>query len=176
MQTFGTGSALRFPFPRRLQRASYRPHRDFAFLQRFFTPRTVFMEIGGASCDLALQAAGYIERVYALDAAGGFLEGVPVPCNLRLVLCDGVHIPLPEASIDVAWSGRFLERLRPGEQLEHLKNVRRALAPGGVYLTAALADFVAAGFSAVHCYFGSVRVPLAAARFLTPEKLRYAAR
>ena len=176
MQTFGTGGALRFPFPRRLHRASYRPHRDFAFLERFLTPRSVFMEIGAADCDLALQAAGYIERVYAVDVAGRFLENVLVPCNLRLVLCDGVHIPMPEASVDVAWSGRFLGELLPGQQLEHLKNVRRALSPGGVYFTSVLANFIAAGFAAVHCYFGKLRIPLAAARFLPQEKLRYAAR
>jgi ubiquinone/menaquinone biosynthesis C-methylase UbiE len=176
MQTFGTGGALRFPFPRRLQRTAYRAQREFAFLQRFFTPRSVFMEIGAADCDLALQAAGYIERVYAVDVAGRLLDEVLVPCNLRLVLCDGVHIPMPEASVDVAWSGRFLAALAPGAQLEHLKSVRRALAPGGVYLTSVFTNFIAGGFSAVQCYFGGLRVPLAAARFFPPEKLRYAAR
>lgn len=176
MQTLGTGGALRFPFPRRLQWAALGPHRDFAFLQRFFTPRTVFMEVGAADCHLALQAAGYIERVYAVDVAGRFLETVLLPCNVRLVLCDGVHIPMPEASVDVAWSGRFLGEVLPGQQLEHLRNVRRALAPGGVYFTAIQAPFLEAGFSAVHCYLGRLRIPLAAARFFPAERLRYAAR
>jgi ubiquinone/menaquinone biosynthesis C-methylase UbiE len=176
MQTIGTGGALRFPFPRRLQKASHRPHRDFAFLQRFFTPRTVFMEIGAADCDLALQAAGYVERVYAVDVSGRLLESVLMPCNLRLMLCDGVHLPLPEASIDVAWSGRFLEQLLPDEQLEHLKSMRRALGPDGVYITAVRADFARAGFTCVQAYFGAVRIPLAAARYFPREMLRYAAR
>jgi ubiquinone/menaquinone biosynthesis C-methylase UbiE len=176
MQTTGTGGALRFPFPRRLQTASHRPHRDFAFLQRFFTPRTVFMEVGAADCDLALYAAGYVERVYALDVSGRLLESVLVPCNLRLVRCDGVHLPLPEASVDVAWGGRFLEQLLPQERLEHLKSMRRALAPDGVYVTAAAADFERAGFCRVQAYYGAMRIPLAAAGYLPREKLRYAAR
>lgn len=176
MQTIGTGGALRFPFPRRLQKASHRPQRDVAFLQRFFTPRTVFMEVGAADCDLALHAASYVERVYAVDVSGRLLESVLVPCNLRLVLCDGVHLPLPEASVDLAWSGRFLEQLLPQEQLEHLKSVRRALAPDGVYVTAAAADFERAGFSRVQAYFGALRIPLAAAGYFPREKLRYAAR
>lgn len=176
MQTIGTGGALRFPFPRRLQRGSHRPHRDFAFLQRFFTARTVFMEVGAADCELALQAAGYAERVYAVDVSGRLLESVLMPCNLRLVLCDGVHMPLPEASIDVAWSGRFLEQLLPDEQLEHLKGVRRALLQGGVYFSAVEGPFLQAGFSAVHCYAGRVRIPRAAAPFVPKNKLRYAAR
>src|SRR5688500_9640686 len=175
MQTIGTGGALRFPFPRRLQKASHRPQRDLAFLQRFFTPRTVFMEVGAAACDLALHAAGYVERVYAVDVSGRLLESVLVPCNLRLVLCDGVHLPLPEASVDVAWSGRFLEQLLPQEQLEHLKSVRRALVQGGVYFSAVEGPFLRTGFSAVHCYAGRVRIPLAAAGYFPREKLRYAA-
>lgn len=176
MQTIGTGGALRFPFPRRLRRASYRPQRDCAFLWRFFTPRSVFMEIGAADCELALQAAGYIERVYAVDISGHLLDNVLAPCNLRLVRCDGVHIPMPEASVHIAWSGRFVEQLNPAEQLEHLKNVRRALAPGGVYFTAADGPFLKAGFETLGCYFGGVRIPLAAARFFAPRKLRYAAK
>jgi hypothetical protein len=176
MQTIGNGGTLRFPFPRRLQRAAYSPHRDFAFLQRFFTPRTVFMELGAADCDLTLQAASYVERVYAVDVAGRFLERVLLPCNLRLVLCDGVRVPVQEASIDVAWSGRFLGELLPDEQLEHLRSVRRALVPGGVYFTSVRAEFARAGFSSVQAYFGGVRIPLAVARFFPRRNVRYAAR
>lgn len=153
-----------------------KPRQEFSFLERRFTPRTVFMEIGGADCQLALKAAGYVERVYAIDVSGRFLQAVLAPVNLRLVLCDGVHLPLPEASLDVAWSGRFLEQLLPQEQLEHLKSVRRALAPDGVYVTAAAADFERAGFSRVQAYFGALRIPLAAAGYFPREKLRYAAR
>jgi hypothetical protein len=63
--------------------------REFAFLQRRFTPRTVYMEIGAADCGLALRAAGYVDRVYALDVSGQFIESVLAPCNLRLMRCDG---------------------------------------------------------------------------------------
>jgi ubiquinone/menaquinone biosynthesis C-methylase UbiE len=149
---------------------------EFSFLERRLTPRTVFMEVGGPDCDLALRIAGYVERVYAVDVCGGWLQRVLVPCNVRLVVCDGVHIPMPEASVDIAWSGRFIEQLPPAEQLEHLKNVRRILAPGGVYFTAADGPFLKAGFETVGCYFGSVRIPPAAARFFAPQKLRYAAK
>jgi len=174
MHTMVTGGALRLPF--RFQQQRPGAGRDFPFLRRRFTPRTVFMEVGAADCELALQAAGYVERVYAVDVSGQFLHSVLVPCNLRLVLCDGVRIPVPEASVDVAWSGRFLDQLHPDDRLEHLRSVRRSLAPGGVYFCAAEAPFLEAGFSTVHCYAGGVRIPSAAARLIPQARLRYAVR
>lgn len=175
MQTMVTGGALRFPFPRRLQRQPRDPRREFAFLERHFTPRTVFMEVGGLDCDLALEAASYVERVYAVDVSGQFIHNVLVPCNLRLVLCDGVHIPVPEASVDVAWSDGFLDQLHPDDTLEHLASVRRGLAPGGVYFCTTRAPFRQAGFSEVRCYAGAVRVPLAMASRVPAGWLRFAA-
>jgi len=174
MQTTVTGGALRVAL--RFSPAKPQLQDSFAFLQRRFTPRTVFMDIGAAGVsELALRAASYVERVYALVVSGRFLHNVPVPCNLRLVRCDGVRIPVPEASIDVAWSGRFLEPLRADERLEHLKSVRRSLAPGGVYFCASRAPFREAGFCAVRCYAGSVRIPNALAGAFSGAALRFAA-
>ncbi|HEV3009098.1 MAG TPA: class I SAM-dependent methyltransferase [Burkholderiales bacterium] len=132
---------------------------DFSFLRKRFTPRTVFMEIGAADCTLALRAAGYVERVYAIDVSGRFLQSVLVPVNLRLVLCSGVRIPVPEAAVDLAWGGDFMDHLHPEDAATHLENVRRALVAGGEYLceTASPREtrrrMLAAGFSAV-------RIPL----------------
>jgi len=109
--------ALRAP----LRLPTAQPARDnvFGFLARRFTPHTIFMEIGGAGYELALRAAGYVERVYAIDVSGQLLKDVLVPCNVRLVLCDGVRIPVPVASIDVAWGGDFVDRLHPDDAREH---------------------------------------------------------
>jgi SAM-dependent methyltransferase len=117
------------------------------------------MEIGAADCTLALRAAGYIERVYAIDVSGRFLQSVLVPLNLRLVLCDGVRIPVPASSVDIAWSGEFMEHLHPDDAREHLASVRRSLVPGGEYICVTSSPrelrrrMLAAGFSAV-------RIPL----------------
>jgi ubiquinone/menaquinone biosynthesis C-methylase UbiE len=167
---------LRFPLPQR------KTDREFAFLARRFTPRTIFMEIGGADCKLALRAAGYVERVYAVDVSGQILHSVLVPCNLRLVLCDGVHIPVPEASVDLAWSGGFMDQLHPDDAHEHLQSVRRSLAPGGEYLCRTRGSprelrqrLLEAGFCAVRCYAGAVRIPYLAAALLPVNALRFAA-
>jgi hypothetical protein len=169
-------SALRFPFPRRLQ-VERDPHREFAFLQRRFTPRTVFMDVGSPDCELALQAAGYVERVYAIDVSGRFLQSVLVPLNLRLVLCGGVRIPVPEASVDVAFSGGFIDQLHADDAREHLDAVLRSLASGGTYICKSNSPqqlrrtMRAAGFRALGCYAGAVRVPWALADRV-PQALR----
>jgi hypothetical protein len=163
-------SPVRIPVPERKTE-------EFAFLERRFSPRTVFMEIGGSDCNLALRAAGYVERVYAVDVAGRFLHGVLVPCNLRLVLGNGVHIPVPEASVDVAWSGAFMDPLHPDDLLEHLQSVRRSLAPGGEYLFRTRLPAGAlrkAGFCRVRAYVGAAPIPLAIAA-LMPGQVRFAA-
>lgn len=145
-------TALRFPFPKRLQRSE---SSEFPFLAGRFTPRTVFMDIGSADCELALQAASYVERVYAIDVSGRLLQTVLVPLNLRLVLCGGVRIPVPEASVDVAFSGGFIDQLHPEDAAEHLASVRRSLAPAGEYIcrtaspSAVRKRMLAAGFSRV---------------------------
>jgi SAM-dependent methyltransferase len=145
-------TALRFPFPKRLQR--YETD-EFPLLARRLTPRSVFMDIGSADCELALQAASYVERVYAIDVSGRFLQNVLVPLNLRLVLCGGVRIPVPESSVDVAFSGGFIDQLHADDAAGHLASVRRSLAPGGEYIcrTAAPSEvrkrMLAAGFSRV---------------------------
>jgi SAM-dependent methyltransferase len=168
--------------PVRFNRPQPGPNQEYAFLERRFTPRTVFMEIGGADCKLALRAATYVERVYAVDVSGQFIQHVLMPCNLRLVLCDGVHLPVPEASVDIAWSGAFMDQLIADDAHEHLQSVRRSLVPGGEYLCRTRGEprelaerLLAAGFSALRFYAGNLRVPAAALPLVPPRLLRIAA-
>ena len=124
-------SALRSPL--RFQPGTRKPEDPFASLESRFTPRTVFMEIGSADSSLALRAAGYVERVYSIDVSGQLLHNLRAPCNLRVVLCDGVRIPVPEATIDIAWSGDFMDHLHADDAIEHLESVRRGLVDAGEY-------------------------------------------
>ena len=155
---------------------------DFSFLDTRFTPTTVFMEIGAADCRLALRAAGYVERVYAIDVSGHFVQNVLVPLNLRLVLCDGVRIPVPQDSVDLAWSGAFMDQLHADDVEQHLASVLRAIAPGGEYLcrTGGSVDemrkrLLCAGFSEVRCYAGGTRIPTAFSSLIPQNLLRIGA-
>jgi hypothetical protein len=125
--------------------------RQFHFLLRVFTPRTVFMEMASFDCALSLRAANYVERVWCVDALS---RASQPPCNLRCGTMGGV----PLESIDVAFS----------ERLENAQDVCRLLAPGGVWfvygqLLPAQA-FREAGFGRVEYYAGNLRVPGALAR------------
>lgn len=126
----GSG-ALRSPL--RFDSGNKKPEDPFAYLESRFTPRTVFMEIGSPDSELAVRAAGYVERVYSIDVSGQLLQTTRAPCNLRVVLCDGVRIPVPEATIDIAWSGDFMDHLHADDALEHMESVRRGLVSAGEY-------------------------------------------
>lgn len=126
-------------------------NRRYEFLLQFFTPRTVFMEIGSPDGELSQRAATYVERVWCVDAAGPIGRA---PCNLRRGGMGGV----PLHSVDVAFS----------ESLKELDSVHQVLAPGGVYfirgqLLPALM-LREAGFARVQYYAGNRRVPGALAR------------
>jgi SAM-dependent methyltransferase len=109
-----------------VQEESRQAHRQLAALKRFFTPRSVFMHLGAAECTLALQAAGYVERVYAIDPDAAVLRRPRLPSNMRFVFCGAAGIAMDPGTVDVAFSNA----LAP----ERLAEIRRSLAPRGVYV------------------------------------------
>ncbi len=106
--------------------------RQFRFVRRALGLRSVFMQIGAEDCALARRVAGDVERAYAV--ARERAQGAPPQApNLVQVFSEGGALPVPEGSVDVAFSQGLLERLHPAAALEHLGAVRRALARGGAY-------------------------------------------
>lgn len=103
------------------------------FLLRHLTPRTVLMEIGAGDCALSLRLAAHVERAYAIDVSEQIMAGVRQPSNMRLVLSDGISIPVADGSVHVAVSDQLMEHLHPEDALEQLRNIYRSLAPGGRY-------------------------------------------
>jgi hypothetical protein len=125
--------------------------RQFDFLLQVFTPRTVFMEVGSADCELSLRAATYVERVWCVEAQRAVRGG---SCNLRWGSMGGV----PLNSIDVAFS----------ESLKDPEDIARVLTRSGVYFVYGhllpAQPFREAGFSRVQYFAGNLRVPGALAR------------
>jgi hypothetical protein len=107
-----------------------------AALLRRFTPHTVFMEIGAGDCSLAILAASYVERVYAVDPGERIGSGRPPPGNLRLVLSEEPGIAVPEGSVDLAYSAR--------PNPARLRLAHRSLATGGIFVTSDLGARAAA--------------------------------
>jgi hypothetical protein len=125
--------------------------RQFEFLLRVFTPRTVFMELGSPDGELAVRAAGFVERAWCVDAER---PAARPPCNLRSCGLGGV----PLASIDVAFSAGP----------ENAEDLCRLLAPAGVWFVygrlVPAQLFREAGFGRVQYFAGSLRMPGALAR------------
>lgn len=139
--------------------------RQAAFLRRRVGLESVYMEVGCDDCALARRIAGDVERVYALDISEDRMGRLGGPPNLVRVVHDGVRIPVPEASVDLAYSHRPV--------LSQLAGICRALRDGGVYWTSwrgAAGEWRGAcydaGFSRVRFYVGVLRVPFVLARVL----------
>jgi SAM-dependent methyltransferase len=103
-------------------------------LNPFLKPHTMFMEIGPGDCSLAIEIASRARRVYAVDVSAEITKSGPLPANFELIICEGAKIPVPSGVIDVAFSYQLVEHLHPDDAWEHLTNVCRCLAPGGVYV------------------------------------------
>lgn len=95
---------------------------------------STFLEIGPGDCALSFQIAKFAKQVYAVDVSDEITKSSVAPQNFKLAISDGCSIPVSENSIDVAFSDQLMEHLHPDDALEQLKNIHRALAPGGVYV------------------------------------------
>src|SRR5215813_2443174 len=116
----------------RLRRAEVRAR--LKLLQRYLHAETVYLEIGPGDCALAVEAARRVSRVFAVDVSRAIVSGILLLKNLELVISDGSSIPVPAASVNVAYSDQLMEHLHPDDAAEQLRNVYESLAPGGVYI------------------------------------------
>jgi SAM-dependent methyltransferase len=103
-------------------------------LQPFLQPQTTLLEIGPGDCALAIAVAAQVRRVYGIDVSEQITEGISFPPNFRRILSDGIGVPLPPDSVDVAYSNQVMEHVHPDDALEHLAGIWRALRPGGLYI------------------------------------------
>ncbi|MFW6133966.1 MAG: class I SAM-dependent methyltransferase [Elusimicrobiota bacterium] len=108
--------------------------RKAKLVEPFISNKTNFLEIGAGNCSLSLFIAEKAKKVYALDVSKEMIKDINFPRNCEFVLSDGVNIPVPEESIDVAYSYQVIEHLHPEDVFIQLKNIYSALAPHGVYI------------------------------------------
>lgn len=113
----------------------HRNYRVYTFLSRFLTPKSTYLEIGPGGCELVRALAPHVDTAYAVDVSeAAMLSGGPLPENVHAVVSDGTSVPVPENSVDLAWSANLIEHLHPDDAEEQLVNVFRALKPGGQYI------------------------------------------
>lgn len=139
--------------------------RRLAFFKRRVRLESVVMEVGCGDCALSRRLAGYVERVYALEVSEDLMGRLGGPPNLVRRVYDGARIPVPESSVDLAFSARLVPAQLPG--------ICRSLKDGGAFWTTAKrpareirAALLDAGFSAVRFHVGRLRVPYLVARVI----------
>lgn len=103
-------------------------------LRTLLTPESTFLEIGAGDCALSYAVAPHVRQVYALEVSEEIVRSEDAPPNVELVISDGTSIPVPEGSIDLAYSNQVMEHLHPDDAREQLANIQRALVPGGIYV------------------------------------------
>jgi len=82
---------------------------------------------------LCREAAAQVAQVYALDVSAEPADAGVLPANLEFVIFDGLDIPLPPNSIDVAHSNSVMEHLHPEDAPVQLRSLLKCLKSGGVY-------------------------------------------
>lgn len=100
----------------------------------FLRSDSTYLEIGPGDCALAVEVACVVKKVYAVDVSKEAAKQQSLPDNLEWVVSDGCSIPVPRASIDVAYSDQLMEHLHPQDAAEQLHNIHEALKAGGVYI------------------------------------------
>lgn len=103
-------------------------------LRPVLTPETVFLEVAPGDCRLASAVAEKVKSVVAVDISDQHDPAEQLPANLQLVIYDGYHLAVPDASVDVAFSYQFLEHLHPDDVDPHFEMMARVLKPGGCYI------------------------------------------
>lgn len=104
------------------------------FLQKFVNSNLVFLEVGPGDCALALELAGHVKKVYAVEVSKEIAGSADAPKNFQLLLSDGADIPVEENSIDIAYSHQLMEHLHPEDAFDQIRSLHQALRPGGVYI------------------------------------------
>jgi SAM-dependent methyltransferase len=105
---------------------------NLAQLRPYLRPGCTFLEIGAGDCALASRVAREAKQVYAVDISDQ-TQG-ELPANVKLVISDGRSVDVPAGSIDLAFSDQLMEHLHPDDAIDQLRNIHRALKPGGVYV------------------------------------------
>jgi len=108
--------------------------RQMKFLRQFMGEDFVYLEIGPGDCSLSFEVCNIGKKVYAVDVSEEITKGTNFPDNFKLVLSDGSSIPLPEESVDLAYSNQLMEHLHPDDALDQLWNIYTALVQSGKYI------------------------------------------
>ncbi len=108
--------------------------KQMRLIKHFLKQESTFLEVGPGDCSLSLEVSKHVRKVYAVDVSKEITKGDIFPKNFELIISDGCSIPVPENSINIAYSNQLMEHLHPEDAFEQLHNIYKALIPGGKYI------------------------------------------
>lgn len=103
-------------------------------LGRFLGPDTIYLEIGPGDCGLTLHVAKLVRTAYAVEVSKEATKHIQPPPNFKLIISDGISIDVPPGTVTVAYSNQVMEHIHPDDAFAQLRNIHKALAPGGKYI------------------------------------------
>ena len=157
------------------------------YLRRRLTPRSTFLEIGCGDASVARSAAGDACLSYGLDVTDALIDPASMPSNFAFLKSGGTDVPLPDGTVDLAYSNQLMEHLHVDDAQAQLRSVRRALKRGGRYVcvtpnratgphdVSVFFDYQARGFHLEEYTYSSLRRRFLEAGF-TRVRFRLAAR
>lgn len=108
--------------------------RQVRIIEPFLPKGGTFLEVGAGDCALSAAVARTAGTTYAVDVSESIMARLDLPENVTRLTSDGTSIPVPPASVDVAYSNQVMEHLHPDDAHEQLQNIYAALVPGGSYI------------------------------------------
>jgi SAM-dependent methyltransferase len=102
-------------------------------LRPYLTPETVFMEVGAGDCALPLLVAPLVRKSYGLEVSEELTRKLPKSDKFQVLLTKSCDVPLPDNTVDLAFSFQVIEHIHPDDVIEQLKDIYRVLKPGGCY-------------------------------------------
>ena len=107
--------------------------RQLRWLRPSVGPEDTFLEVGAGDCLVTFAVSRLVKKAIAIEVSETMAGHPDTPPNFELVISDGVSIPVPPGSVDVAYSQQLMEHLHPDDALQQLRNLYTALKPGGRY-------------------------------------------
>jgi SAM-dependent methyltransferase len=104
-------------------------------LRPFLQKDTTYLEIGAGNLATIRGISPLVKKAIAIDVSKEFATALgPIPKNCELIISDGISIPTPKNSVDIAYSTQLMEHLHPDDALEQLANIFTTLKKGGRYV------------------------------------------
>ena len=94
-----------------------------------------FLEVGCGDAILTKKVALIAREAIGVDVTDRLVDG-PRPETFKLLLSDGVALPVASNSVDLIFSNHLIEHMHPDDVAPQLAEILRVLKPDGCYACA----------------------------------------